>query len=197
MKKKQQKGSLLIEMMAIIGLLTLITPVMFQQVHRRNEEIVNAQIATEIRMIKDSVASYLEARGEKIARTPCTSSSTDCCGNSADEALWRTTDGTDGKYRNTGEGMVSCELNISEINKFLVGADTASSVLPHSLLDEYQISAFGYTVETGCDAYGSCSYRPALFAVIAEAPTSYTPQLRRKAKIAALIGSEGVPSSIG
>ena len=195
MKKKQQKGSLLIEMMAIIGLLTLITPIMFQQVHRRNEEIVNAQIATEMRMIKDSVSAYLEARGEKIARTPCSNSSTDCCGDAA-TSLWETLpDGTHGQYRNTAERMVPCELDIDEIDKFLAGSDQntpASSILPQSLLNEYQISAFGYTIQTGCDATGHiCSYRPALFAVIAEAQHAYTPQLRRKAKIAALIGSEG------
>ena len=42
MSQKSQKGSLLIEVLAVIALIALITPVLFRQVKRRNEEILDA-----------------------------------------------------------------------------------------------------------------------------------------------------------
>ena len=95
MIKKNQKGSLLVEMMAVIGLLTLITPILFQQVHRRNEEIVSAQIATEMRMIKDGVQAYMEAYEDKIAQEYC-------------EGLWNGEVYVNSEDAEQGVGLAEC-----------------------------------------------------------------------------------------
>ena len=183
MIKKNQKGSLLVEMMAVIGLLTLITPILFQQVHRRNEEIISAQIATEMRMIKDGVTAYLEAYEDKIAQVYC-----------GDGALWDSTaNNGKGAYINSNGAVPECyDGNDPEIEAEL------SNYLPGQLLegdsnifDEYQIRIYGYTLPTGCDAGGTCEYRPVLYGVIVEGPNSYGDNLRRKVKVASLIGAEG------
>ena len=52
--KRLQKGVMIIEVVAVLGLLAAITPMLFQQISRRNDEILNVQVATEMRAIKDA-----------------------------------------------------------------------------------------------------------------------------------------------
>ncbi|MBP5534126.1 MAG: hypothetical protein J6Y03_01290 [Alphaproteobacteria bacterium] len=179
MIKKKQKGSLLVEMMAVIGLLTLITPILFQQVHRRNEEIITAQIATEMRMIKDGMTAYLEAYEDKIAQEYC-------------EGLWDAEKGRY-KYLTSGGKPVATECYAGndpeiegEFSKYLPATDVTGDIL-----NEYQIRIYGYTLPTNCDTGGTCDYRPVLYALIVEGQSAYGNSLRRKAKIASLIGAEG------
>ena len=57
--KKQEKGALLVEIVAVIALLGVMGPLLFKQVSERNEEVDNINIATEMRVIKEAFASYI------------------------------------------------------------------------------------------------------------------------------------------
>ena len=194
MIRKQQKGSLLIEMMAVIALLTLVTPILFQQVHRRNEEIINAQIATEMRMVKEAVTTYLEAEEDHIAR--------DICPN-----LWST---TQQMYVGNNGAVEQCIKPVSETSKYnqmivdIVGDpdnNIAGKYFPSNadpdIIKDYYIIPYGYTVRTSCDtntpdpddAGNGCIFRPVLFALIVQKNLSSS--LRQTSKAAALIGTEG------
>ena len=78
-KKIFQAGSLMIEMVAVIGLIALMTPMLFHQIHRRNEEILNTQIATEIRAVKDAFAAYIAANADTLAVPPGTGIKNEGC----------------------------------------------------------------------------------------------------------------------
>ncbi len=67
MKQRNEKGALLIEILAVLGLLALITPMLFRQIRQRNEEIENVQIATEMRRLKDAAVSFINAYTEDIS----------------------------------------------------------------------------------------------------------------------------------
>ena len=59
LKKKQEKGAIIIEIVAVIALLGVMGPLLFKQISDRNEEIENINIATEIRIIKEALSSYI------------------------------------------------------------------------------------------------------------------------------------------
>ena len=57
--KKQEKGSVLIEVIAVVALLGVMGPLLFKQVADRNEEVENINIASEMRIIKEAFSSYI------------------------------------------------------------------------------------------------------------------------------------------
>lgn len=165
----QQQGSLLIEMIAVIGLLALVTPILFMQVQRRNEEIINTQVASEMRMLKDGVSAYIQATEDVLA--------SDC--HLID---------SNGKYKNVATATNFCfEAEVSTVIDFLPGPVSGN------LNADYNIYYYGYTVPQNCVAEGEgtvCDdYRPVIYAVIAQSEARQN--LRQAAKIAALIGLEG------
>ena len=194
MIKKHQKGSLLIEMMAIISLLALVTPILFQQVHRRNEEILATQRAAEMRLIKEGVTNYLEANEDILAKYKCIM-------KGGTNRMWD----EDHKVYNNID-LAECGSSITndanddirfEIKDYISGMDD-SETSDLGILEDYDIKIFGYTVPTKCIGSAdvsnviddkTCEYRPELFAVIVEG--YYSDNLRRKAKTASLIGAEG------
>ena len=56
---KQERGAIIIEIIAVIALLGVMGPLLFKQISDRNEEVENINIATEIRMIKEAFSSYI------------------------------------------------------------------------------------------------------------------------------------------
>lgn len=62
MKKQhiqQEKGSVLIEVIAVVALLGVMGPMLFKQVAERNEEVENINIASEMRIMKEAFSSYI------------------------------------------------------------------------------------------------------------------------------------------
>ena len=163
---KTQKGSLMIEVIAVLGLLALITPLLFQQIARRNEEIINTQIATEVRAVKDAVAAYIQANEAQIAKN---------CGLT-DES---------GTYTATPDGEIyACDaIGSAEFIPFFSGAS--------GVLSDYNYEFYGYTIPSRADNAGNISdYRPVIYATISRnAGENFT--LRQAARIASLIGLDG------
>lgn len=173
--KKQEKGSLMVEVLAVLGLLALITPLLYQQINRRNEEISNANIATEVRTIKDAVSAYIQSYEQRLAAQDCNLM-------------------LNGEYKNvtsiqecvSAEGSYSNEL---QGTGFYPGID--------EILDDYDINLFAYTLPAGYQQYDENAdarvqvYRPVIYGVITENAVDENRPLRRSAKIASLIGLDG------
>ena len=134
--KNTQIGSLMIEMVAVIGLIALITPILFHQIHRRNEEIVNTQIATEMRAVKDAMASYIQANEQTLAE---------------EVEIYK-----DGKYIATANE--ECEdlknISIGNISTYFQGNA--------NILTEYDLMLCYYTVPVN-ETEGT--YRPVIYGV--------------------------------
>lgn len=58
-QKQNEKGALIIEIIAVIALLGVMGPMLFKQVKSRNEEVDNIAIASEIRTIKEAFSAYI------------------------------------------------------------------------------------------------------------------------------------------
>ena len=173
--QKQEQGSLMVEVLAVLGLIALITPLLYQQINRRNEEISNANIATEVRTIKDGVTAYIQSYEQRLAAQDCNLMA-------------------DGEYKNvtTIQQCTSAEGSYSEELQgtgFYPGID--------EILDDYDINLFAYTLPAGYQRYDENEdarvhvYRPVIYGVITEKSVDENRPLRRSAKIASLIGLDG------
>ena len=163
--KKKQIGSLMIEMVAVIGLIALITPILFQQIRRRNEDIIDTQIATEMRAVKDGLAAYIQANELSISQED-------------NFGLY-----VNGKYQPKSRDDDNCyEFTTDEIMDYFTGNP--------DVLDDYSLIICGYTLpvkEEGNDTI----YRPVIYGIAHQVDGTQPLTLRRAAKIAALIGLEG------
>ncbi len=56
---KQERGAIIIEIIAVIALLGVMGPLLFKQISDRNEEVENINIATEVRIVKEALSSYI------------------------------------------------------------------------------------------------------------------------------------------
>ena len=67
-QRKQEKGSILMEVIAVIAVLGVMGPLLFKQVSDRNEEIENINIASEIRTIKEAFSAYIMSYKAEILK---------------------------------------------------------------------------------------------------------------------------------
>lgn len=58
-QKKQEKGAIIVEIIAVIALLGVMGPLLFKQVSDRNEEIENINVASQMRVLKEAFSSYI------------------------------------------------------------------------------------------------------------------------------------------
>lgn len=73
--KENERGAIIVEVIAVIALLGVLGPLLFRQVLSRNEEVENINIASEVRAVKEAFSAYiltnkqaLMMRGEGCAR---------------------------------------------------------------------------------------------------------------------------------
>ncbi|MBE6449412.1 MAG: type II secretion system protein [Alphaproteobacteria bacterium] len=159
--KKKQTGSLMIEMVAVIGLIALITPILFQQIRRRNEDIIDTQIATEIRAVKDGLAAYIQANELILSK---------------ELGLY---DDENENYQSITQEKQECyDFSTDDIMDFFAGNP--------EILDDYALVICGYTVPVS-----DTTYRPVIYGIAHQQDGTQPLTLRRAAKIAALIGLEG------
>ncbi len=167
--KKQEKGSLIIEALAVLGLIALLTPLLFQQISRRNEEISNANIATEIRSIKNALSAYIQANEYSLSETL-------------------------GLIDHDNYKEISADNPQSTENVSLNTLQSYGFSLSNIPSDEYTILIQGYTLPveyTFLEGEGislGTKYRPVIYGIVL-GKTGYS--LRRAGKIASLIGLDG------
>ncbi len=68
-QKKQEKGAIIVEIIAVIALLGVMGPLLFKQVSDRNEEVENINVASQMRVIKEAFSSYIISYHSEIAAT--------------------------------------------------------------------------------------------------------------------------------
>ena len=60
MLKKNERGSIMVEVLAVIALMGLMGTVLYRQIQHRNEELDNINMASEIRMVKEATTAYIQ-----------------------------------------------------------------------------------------------------------------------------------------
>ena len=178
---RTQKGSLMIEVIAVLGLIALITPVLFRQIARRNEDIVAMQVASEMRAVKDALAAYIQAYEQNIAEN-------------CDLGSWveDDEDDEDKKYYKYKEVLVekTCRGDAikADVLEFYAGGLDAGEVM----MEDYGLGIYGYTVPANVEISDTEEikiYRPVLYGVVYQKVSEET--LRMASKIAGLIGLDG------
>ncbi len=100
-KNKNQKGRLLIEAIAFLGMIALITPFMMQRTIEKNLEVEDAIVATQMRNLKTSIGNFMAVHYMAIA------------------AGTEITSPTDGKTLVFTDENTTLDLTIDEVKKFL------------------------------------------------------------------------------
>ena len=59
--KKQESGSIMLEVVAVLALMGVMGAMLFRQVYQRNQELHNIQMASEIRTVKEAFSAYIKA----------------------------------------------------------------------------------------------------------------------------------------
>ena len=182
-QQKQEKGALLVEVIAVLGLIALMTPILFEQIQKRNEEIIDTQVAAEMRAVKDALSSFIQANEAELAVACGVASKTENVVEYLDEPDDGLCDASDvlKVCNDAADGG-----GFTGIGDCLYGLGYFAGTL--NLDDEddgYDFLFYGRTVQAGHGAF-----RPVIHAVAYQA-TPQAPNLRRASKTAALIGVEG------
>lgn len=66
MYKVLQRGSLMVEALALLGLITMVTPVMYKKAAERTTELQDINIATQMRTLNEALDNYVRNNYEKV-----------------------------------------------------------------------------------------------------------------------------------
>lgn len=161
MKNKNESGSIMLEVIALLTIIAIITPLIVRQQIQRNIEISNINIADEMRMVKDSVAAYLEANKADIAKQAYPNGGTETTSS-------------------TPKFVVP--TNKADIEKFFPsGTD---------VIDDYSIDIYGYYVNDGNETEPHYVPR-AFALISPDPESIPTLSLKRARRIASLVGASG------
>lgn len=58
-KRSAQKGSLMVEAIALLGLITMVTPILYKKAAERTTELQDINVATQMRMVSSAVDQYI------------------------------------------------------------------------------------------------------------------------------------------
>ena len=59
--KQSQRGSIMLEVIAVLALMGVMGAMLFRQIYQRNQELHNIQMASEMRTIKEAFSAYIQA----------------------------------------------------------------------------------------------------------------------------------------
>ena len=65
--KKQESGSIMLEVVAVLALMGVMGAMLFRQIYQRNQELHNIQMASEIRTVKEAFSAYVQANRAELA----------------------------------------------------------------------------------------------------------------------------------
>ena len=63
---KSQSGAIMLEVIAVLSLMGLMGTMLFRQIYLRNQELHNIQMASEIRVIKDAFAAWIQTNSVRL-----------------------------------------------------------------------------------------------------------------------------------
>ncbi|MBO7257342.1 MAG: hypothetical protein J6V11_00195, partial [Alphaproteobacteria bacterium] len=160
MTNKQERGAIMVEVLAVLALIGVMGPMIYRQVLSRNQEISNVNIAAEMRAIKEAMSAAIAADSAILAEL--------CKGSSTDTGLTSC---------NTGDATFQ-----TAVEEFLpIGMD--------GILD----ADYGYTIKLysqNVTLQNEEEY-PILVGVVAGADLAGDWTMKRTARIANLIGTDG------
>ena len=178
MKKKKnlisESGAIMLEVVAVLSLMGLMGAMLFRQMYVRNQELHNIQMASEIRVVKDAFAAWIQAESTRLGVICPVGDGIDCA---------RACD-------------VSDDL-IREIKDFLpegyFSDETGARRVEDVLKENYKLKLIGY--RRGRTAPGILTY----YGVVIPDPNNTLPtasedgtwNFRRAARVAMLIGVDG------
>ncbi len=86
MKNTQEKGAIMVEVLAVLALIGVMGPMLYNQVVARNQEISNVNMAAEMRAIKEAMSAVIAADGAFLGDA-CTEAGSDptLCGAATDD----------------------------------------------------------------------------------------------------------------
>ena len=64
---KEEAGAIMLEVIAVLSLMGLMGTVLYRQIYQRNQELHNIQMASEIRVIKDAFAAWIQSNAVPIS----------------------------------------------------------------------------------------------------------------------------------
>ncbi len=159
--KQDERGSLMVEVLAVVALLGLVGTVLYRQIDNRNKELDNINMASETRMVKEAVKAYIQANHAWLEEQ---------CRASIDDG-----------YCELGE--VDDDTR-SDIDLYMPAYAACYDGDGNCLLNNYDIYMSGYVVDA------DLSPRVALYATI-KPNYQLIGGLKRAARIANLIGTDG------
>ena len=72
-EKQMERGSIMLEVIAVLALMGVMGAMLFRQIYQRNQELHNIQMASEIRTVKEAFSAYIQAnRSNLILNAGCT-----------------------------------------------------------------------------------------------------------------------------
>ncbi len=89
MTNKQERGAIMVEVLAVLALIGVMGPMIYRQVLSRNQEISNVNIAAEMRAIKEAMSAAIAADGAILAQL-CKTESTNLTSCAAGTATFQT-----------------------------------------------------------------------------------------------------------
>ena len=64
--KSNQKGSLMVEALALLGLITMVTPILYKKAAERTTELQDINVATQMRMVSSAIDDYLRDNYKEV-----------------------------------------------------------------------------------------------------------------------------------
>lgn len=160
--KKNELGSIMVEVIAVLGLLGVMGTLLFRQVQQRQDELTNVNIATEARLVKDATMAYIQADRAQLETYFCAGATTEPVTRKVRE-----------EERNGIHNMFPEQYR--------------STVNEQNIIDDYEIYLSCYIVDPNLAPrpalYATLIYNPNTF------PLRWN--LRRAARVANIIGTDG------
>ena len=160
-KKENESGSMMMEIIAVLAILAIMTPIVYQQALKRSREVSNINMADEMRMVKNAVSAYLNTNKETILQA---------CGSP--------------------NSLTNCtsHITLSDIDPFLLRGTNYEFGTSNSENVDYIIQVYGsYTPINETEGI----YQPNLFAVLSSTSQPADLKKGRAMQIASLIGAGG------
>lgn len=66
-----QRGSVMLEVIAVLALMGVMGAMLYRQIYQRNQELHNIQMASEIRTIKEAFSAYIQAERSNLIANDC------------------------------------------------------------------------------------------------------------------------------
>ncbi len=165
--KKIQRGSIMLEVIAVLALMGVMGAMLFRQIYQRNQELHNIQMASEMRTVKEAFSAYIQAqRAELITMCDAINITPNPCTNVS--------------------GNVSTFL-AGDVNRGIRSYLPAGWFSDNNLQDYYTFSLWAYK-------QNDVTKKTILYGVIV--PTQMTLpttgwNFKRAARVALLIGADG------